>query len=74
MNRALMEIITNLEKDLCLHPHYTWVNGHLHRKGKLVVGNDFNMQGKLISIYHDSAIEGYSGVTVTAKRLGSIFY
>ena len=33
-----------------------------------MVGNDSNLQGKLISIYH------HSSVTVTAKRLGSLFY
>jgi len=65
---ALLKIISNLNTDPSLHPQYTWSNEHLYRKGKLVVGNDSNLQGKLISIYH------HSGVTVTAKRLGSLFY
>jgi hypothetical protein len=57
-NNALLKIISNLNTDPSLHLHYTWLNGHLYRKGKLVVGNDSNLQGKLISIYHDSAIGG----------------
>jgi hypothetical protein len=55
---TLLEIITHLEKDLSLHPHYTWVNGYMYRKGKLVVGNDSDLQGKLIFIYYDSTIGG----------------
>jgi hypothetical protein len=39
-----------------------------------VVGNNSTLQGKLISIYHDFAIGEHSGVTVTAKRVGSLFY
>ena len=58
-NNALLKIISNLNTDPSLHLHYTWLNGHLYRKGKLVVGNDSNLQGKLISIYHDSAIGGW---------------
>jgi hypothetical protein len=70
---ALLKIISNLIIDPSLHPQYTWLNEHLYRKGnKLVVGNNSNIQGKLISIYHDFAIEGHFGVTVTAKRLGSL--
>jgi hypothetical protein len=57
-NNALLKIISNLNTDPSLHLHYTWLNGLLYRKGKLVVGNDSNLQGKLISIYHDSAIGG----------------
>jgi hypothetical protein len=57
---ALLKIISNLTTDLSLHPQYTWLNDHLYRKGKLVVGNNSTLQGKLISIYHDSAIGGHS--------------
>jgi len=39
-----------------------------------VVGNDPDLQGKLISLYHDSTIGGQSSITVTSKRLGSLLY
>jgi transposase InsO family protein len=71
---TLQRIISNLTTDLSLHPQYTWLNDHLYRKEKLVVGNNSTLQGKLIYIYHDSVIGGHSGVTVTAKRVGSLFY
>ena len=58
INNALLKIISNLNTYLSLHPYYTWLNGYLYRKGKLVVGNDSNLQGKLIFIYHDSTIKG----------------
>ena len=70
----LVELITQLQQDPNSHPLYAWANGHLYRKGKLVVGNDPTLQGQLISLYHDSAIGGHSGITVTAKRVGSLFY
>lgn len=36
----------------------TWVNDHLNRKGKVVVGKDPKLQNKLISMFHDSTVGG----------------
>ena len=70
----LVKIITQLQQDPDSHPLYAWMNGHLYRKGKLVVGNNSDLQGQLISLYHDSALGGHSDITATAKRVGSLFY
>jgi hypothetical protein len=56
------------------HPHYSWVNQLLCRKGKLVVGQLGPLQTQIISLYHDSATGGHSGTTVTAKRVANGFY
>nr|XP_034889166.1 uncharacterized protein LOC118029398 [Populus alba] len=70
----LVGIITQLQQDPNSYPFYAWMNGHLYRKGKLVVGNNPDLQGQLISLYHDSALGGHSSITATAKRVGSLFY
>ena len=56
------------------HPHYSWVNQLLCRKGKLVVGQLGPFQTQIISLYHDLATRGHSGTTVTAKRVANGFY
>ena len=70
----LLSIIQDLQSTPDSHPHYSWVNGHLNRKGKIVVGRDLELHSKLISLYHSSTMGGHSGVTATAKRVGSLFY
>ncbi|KAJ6959486.1 hypothetical protein NC653_037738 [Populus alba x Populus x berolinensis] len=63
----LQKIIDEVNKD-------TKLNQTLFRKGKVVVGKDTRLQTKLTSLYHDTAAGGHSGATVTAKRLGQVFY
>ena len=70
----LVIVIQDLKTTPGSHPYYTWVNGHLNRKGKIVVGRDLELQSKLISLYHNSVVGGHSGVTATTKRVGSLFY
>jgi hypothetical protein len=71
---ALQEIIKHLQESTNTHPHYTWVNDHLNRRGKVVVGKDPELQDKLIFMFHNSAMGGHSGMTVTAKTIGGLFY
>jgi len=52
----------------------TWVNDHLNRKGKVVVGKDPKLQNKLISMFHDSTMRGHSGMTITSKTIEGLFY
>ena len=70
----LQTIIHNLQASPTSLSHYAWVNGHLQRKGQIVVGRDVELHRKLISLYHSSAVGGHSGSTATAKRVGSLFY
>jgi len=39
-----------------------------------VIGNDPMLHDKLITICHDSVIEGHFRVTITARRVESVFY
>ena len=51
-----------------------WEDGILKRKGKVVVGADTDLRKQLIGHFHGDAIGGHSGVQVTTKKLGAVFY
>ncbi|GKE00722.1 hypothetical protein Tco_1388705, partial [Tanacetum coccineum] len=51
-----------------------WEGGVLKRKGMLVVGKDENLRTTIVQHYHADAVGGHSGITVTAHRVGSLFY
>jgi hypothetical protein len=70
----IQTLIQELQQSPASHPHYTWVNGHLNRKGKIVVGSNEELRGKIISMFHNSTVGGHSGMRVTAKSVGSLFY
>ncbi|GKE39392.1 putative mitochondrial protein [Tanacetum coccineum] len=54
--------------------HYTWSNGQLLRKNKLVVGQDDQLKLELLTYFHASSVGGHSGVKVTTQRLCSFVY
>lgn len=56
------------------HPSFTFVNGELRRKGKLVVGNNEETKLHILKWLHDSAIGGHSGRDATLQRIKSLFY
>jgi len=71
---AIKHIIKDLQQSTASHPHYMWVNDHLNRKGKVVIGNNDELRIKLIAMFHNSVTGGHSGMTVTTKTVGSLFY
>ncbi|XP_044489062.1 uncharacterized protein LOC123213655 [Mangifera indica] len=46
----------------------------LRRNGKLVVANNPNLQQQRLSLFHDSAVGGHSGVVATVKKLAFVVY
>jgi len=56
------------------HSKFTWQQGLLKRKGKLVVGSDATLQQHIIHLFHDTPLGGYSGAVITTKKLTSLFY
>jgi hypothetical protein len=73
-NAAVQEIIKYLQESTNSHSYYTWVNDHLNRRGKVVVGKDPELRDKLIYMFYNSAVGGHSGMTVTTKTIGGLFY
>jgi len=73
-DQDVQTIIQELIKDPNSHPHYLWVNHLLCRKGKIVVDRNIVLQTRLIALYHNSAMGGHSGATVTAKKVANGYY
>jgi len=53
---------------------YSYSQGLLYRKGKLVVGKGDGLHTKIIQFFHASALGGHSGVAVTTKRIACLFW
>ncbi|KAL8151213.1 hypothetical protein V2J09_021021 [Rumex salicifolius] len=71
---ACAKIISDIQSSPTAHPSYTYCNGELRRKGKLVVGNDEGVKTHIFKWLHDSALGGHSGRDATARRITSLFY
>ncbi|GJX22727.1 putative mitochondrial protein [Tanacetum coccineum] len=68
----------NLIQSLVDHSYkgnkYSWIDGVLKRKRKVVVGGDAELRKELIMYFHNEAIGGHSKVHVTTKKLSAVFY
>ena len=53
---------------------YSWQNGQLRRKGKLMVGIDPQLRVQLIKYFHCSAEGGHSGMDATIKRIAAVLF
>ncbi|CAH9091704.1 unnamed protein product, partial [Cuscuta epithymum] len=71
---ALQKIVEDLKADSSSHMHYSWKNGELRRKKKLVVGSEMELKKQLLQWAHDSSVGGHSGRDTTIQRLKSLFY
>lgn len=70
----LKKIISEMQANKASHPSFTFVNGELRRKGKLVVGNNEETKLHILKWLHDSVIGGHSGRDTTLQRIKSLFY
>lgn len=82
----LQEVIQGYEQDkfssqllaeLSLNPkareHYTLQQGLIRYKGRIWVGNNTDLQLKLIKELHDNPARGHSGFPVTYRRIKHLF-
>lgn len=53
---------------------YTLHASIIRYKGKILVGNDKNLQEQLIAALHSSPVGGHSGMRATYQRIKGIFY
>nr|GEV02797.1 retrotransposable element Tf2 [Tanacetum cinerariifolium] len=70
----LQKLIKDLEANPQSDKHYTWLNGQLRRKGKLVVGNNDMLRQQLLQYFHSNPSGGYSVVQATIKRITGLCY
>ncbi|GJS10929.1 putative mitochondrial protein [Tanacetum coccineum] len=52
---------------------FTWENGELRRKGKLVIGNNEALRLQLVKVFPTEPVGGHSG-KASLKKLSSLFY
>ena len=71
---ALVQLINNLETHPDKPSKYTWKDGQLRRKGRLVIGQDQQLRKDLFHYFHGTPEGGHSGADATMKRLGSVCY
>lgn len=53
---------------------YTWRNGLLLYKGRIIVPDQANLRNQLLHEVHDTKVGGHSGILRTLKKLRSNFY
>ena len=71
---GIQKIIVELQLDSKSHKSFTFMQGQLRRKGRLVVGKDVNLQLQLLELFHSSGLGGHSGIHATYQRLSAILY
>lgn len=55
-------------------PDFTFIEGLMRYKGRLVVGKSNGIQIKILATLHSSAIEGHLGVQSSYQRAKSLFH
>lgn len=58
---------------ICFQINYSLKNGILHYRGRIWLGNNQQMQTKVMTALHCSAIGGHSGIHVTVCRVCNLF-
>ena len=71
---ALQSLISQLKQESLPHSPYAWSDNQLTRKGRMVVGNDKELQLKIIKLFHEEGLGGHSGMQAIVKRIASVFF
>ncbi|GAU25035.1 hypothetical protein TSUD_155090 [Trifolium subterraneum] len=71
---TLSQLISELQVKPSAHPKFSWINGELRRRGKLVIGNVSDLKDAIHQWLHNSAIGGHSGRDITTARVQSLFF
>jgi transposase InsO family protein len=66
-------LLTKLATNATSVPHFSLVDGLIHYKDKIWVGNNQTLQQQLIAQMHSSPIGGHSGIPATVKRIQALF-
>ncbi|GKF93557.1 reverse transcriptase, partial [Tanacetum coccineum] len=71
---SLQKTIDQLTQGVMVDSKYQLARGILKRKGKIVVGKDEQLRTTIVQHYHADVMGGHLGTTVTAHRVGALFY
>lgn len=72
-NAHAQDLLTKLSLDSAAVPHFSLRDGLLRYKSRIWVGSNAQLQLKLISAVHDTALGGHFGILVTYSRLKNLF-
>ena len=70
----IQTLIRTLERSPNSHPLFSWSNGLLKRKGRLVIADNSPLKNKILAWLHDSYAGGHSGVEATLQRIKPLFF
>ena len=71
---SLIHLIHKLTKSPHKPSKYSWSDGQLRRRGRLVVGSNDNLRKELFHLFHNTPEGGHSGAEATLQRLASVCY
>ncbi|KAA3452986.1 Transposon Ty3-G Gag-Pol polyprotein [Gossypium australe] len=70
----LSQLCMAVQEQPQLHSKYSWHGNFLRRRGKIVVGKDIALCKQIFSLFHESALGGYSGIHATRHRISTLLY
>lgn len=68
------KLLQELSVDPQCHPPFTLHNGIIRHSGRIWIGSNPQLQQRIISALHDSALGGHSGFPVTHSRVRKLFF
>jgi hypothetical protein len=67
------QLLTDLSLKANARPPFSLCNGVLKYKGRVWLGNNLEMQNKVIAALHHSPMGGHSGFPITYQRIKALF-
>jgi hypothetical protein len=68
------KLLQELSVDPQCHPPFTLHNGIIRHSGRIWISSNPQLQQRIISALHDSALGGHSGFPVTHSRVRKLFF
>lgn len=73
-DKKCSEIIAEIAINANSKPHFTFLNGVLRYKNKIVVGSSTTIRHDIIQAFHKSELGGHSGEFATYQRVHQLFH
>ena len=71
---TLVQLLHTLQTAPNKASKYSWTDGQLRRRGRLVIGQDASLRRQLFQFFHNTPEGGHSGADATIQRLSSVCY
>ncbi|WVZ04461.1 hypothetical protein V8G54_025267 [Vigna mungo] len=74
LNPKLQTIITDCAQGKLIHSHYSWLDGILYWKDRIVVPSEQAIKDHILSEYHSSPFGGHFRIARTMARVSAQFF